>query len=431
MAVSNETIAAPASGRSASPSRALVERVCASEGFRKAPRMQELLSYLCDSALGDQPPRSEHDIGVDVFGRPLDYDTSVETIGRVQVSHLRKRLELYFLSEGRDEPVVIDLPKGSYTPVFRNRGRVDGAPSTATTAAAPPARPSRTTIVLGGALVAALLLCAWLALDRARLARSVGAEATPQLDRFWGQFFESRAPVPIVMADVGVTMLASALGRSVTLSEYRNAGYPRQLLERLTISKETSGLVSHAAVKGFNTPNDTRVAHEIGVIARRFGSRPLLVSARDFQTDLHDVGNVVLLGNPRSNPWMELLASGLGYEFRYDEPASTAMIVRRASGPDPETSHVVHWGRDSYCLVACIPIPGGRGGNALLVMGAEFLSTEAGGHLVTDERAMADLLSRLGVAPGTRIPPFEVLLKTKLLGNRIGGYETVEHGVMP
>ena len=412
------------------PSRALVERVCASEGFRKAPRMQELLGYLCDSALGDQPARSEHDIGVDVFGRPAGYDTSVETIGRVQVSHLRKRLELYFLSEGRDEPIVIELPKGSYTPVFRSRGPVTGARPPSAVSGVPAS--SRTpTIVLGVSLMVALLLCAWLANDRARLQRALGAEATPELDRFWGPFFQSRTPVPIVMADVGVTMLASALGRRVTLSEYRNAGYPRLLLERLTITKEMSGLVTHAAVKGFNTPNDTRVAHEIALVAHRFGSRPLLVSARDFQTDLHDVGNVVLLGNPRSNPWMDLLVPGLGYEFRYDEPAATAMIVRRAAGHEAEVVHTVHWGRDSYCVVACIPIPGGRGGNALLVMGAEFLSTEAGGHLVTDERAMAGLLARLGVASGAPIPRFEVLLKTRLLGNRIGGYEIVEHRVMP
>src|SRR5262249_31153698 len=49
------------------------------------------------------------------------YDTSDDTIVCVQISQLRRRLEHYFLSEGAAEPIVIDLPKRSYAPVFRLR----------------------------------------------------------------------------------------------------------------------------------------------------------------------------------------------------------------------------------------------------------------------------------------------------------------------
>ena len=66
----------------------------------------------------------EHDIGVGVFGRPVDYDTSQDTLVRVQASQLRKKLQQYFEEEGREERLVVDLPKGSYALVFREREAV-------------------------------------------------------------------------------------------------------------------------------------------------------------------------------------------------------------------------------------------------------------------------------------------------------------------
>jgi len=56
-----------------------------------------------------------------VLGRPPDYDTSHDTLVRVLVSQLRKKLHEHFATDGRDEPVIVEIPKGSYVPVFRPR----------------------------------------------------------------------------------------------------------------------------------------------------------------------------------------------------------------------------------------------------------------------------------------------------------------------
>ena len=95
----------------------LLERVSNSISFQRAPRLRELLEYLCH--IGPTGAVSEHQIGIEVFKRPPDYNASVDTIARVQVSQLRKKLEQFFLTEGALEPVVIDFPRGSYVPVFR------------------------------------------------------------------------------------------------------------------------------------------------------------------------------------------------------------------------------------------------------------------------------------------------------------------------
>jgi len=109
------------------PRRALVNRITASESFAKSPRLRELLVYLAQCALREpHSPLTEQQVGVAVFNRPSGYDTSSDTVVRVQASEVRKRLKYYFLSEGRNEPLVMELPRGSYLPIFNPRGLFEG-----------------------------------------------------------------------------------------------------------------------------------------------------------------------------------------------------------------------------------------------------------------------------------------------------------------
>lgn len=123
----------------ASPSRELLEKVAASDSFQKSKRLRDLLLYLGERSLQDPHcTLREQEIGVEVFGRPPDYDTSHDTLVRVHVSQLRKKLQEFFVTEGRKEPLVIEIPKGSYVPVFRPRKEI-----TETEPAASPASPRR------------------------------------------------------------------------------------------------------------------------------------------------------------------------------------------------------------------------------------------------------------------------------------------------
>ena len=97
----------------------LVERVSDSSGFKKSPRIRDFLLYVCENALKNnlQDVR-EQQIGVRVFNRRPDYNMSEDSIVRVEARELRKRLAAYFAGEGKDESVVIEIPKGGYVPVF-------------------------------------------------------------------------------------------------------------------------------------------------------------------------------------------------------------------------------------------------------------------------------------------------------------------------
>ena len=111
--------------------RALVARILESSGFQKSQRLRELLLYLCDQASHRTGrPVQEQEIGVAVFGRSPDYDTGNDTIVRSHVSLLRKKLQHYFETDGAAETLLLEIPKGGYSPVFLPRAGV--APGTAT-----------------------------------------------------------------------------------------------------------------------------------------------------------------------------------------------------------------------------------------------------------------------------------------------------------
>src|ERR1035437_3846174 len=100
----------------------LAQKVADSANFRNCPKLRAFLLYVCENMLlGRQENVREQLIGAKVFGRTADYNLSDDNIVRVEARELRKRLEVYFATEGIDEPVIIDIPKGAYLPVFSVR----------------------------------------------------------------------------------------------------------------------------------------------------------------------------------------------------------------------------------------------------------------------------------------------------------------------
>ena len=104
---------------SVTPQAALqeLEAVVASPGFIGAGRLSPFLRFVVERALAGEPVK-EAVIGVEVFGRPPDYDPRVDPIVRVEARRLRARLADYYEGPGAGDPVVIQLPKGAYVPVF-------------------------------------------------------------------------------------------------------------------------------------------------------------------------------------------------------------------------------------------------------------------------------------------------------------------------
>ena len=102
--------------------RALVQRIASSRHFAKAHQLRDILLYLMDRALHDPPSAiHEQEIACTVLGRKADFNPHEDNIVRVQVSHLRKRLDEYFAADGVNEPIGISVPRGGYALKFESR----------------------------------------------------------------------------------------------------------------------------------------------------------------------------------------------------------------------------------------------------------------------------------------------------------------------
>lgn len=121
-----ESIAEPASTAEDSSgavtrAEALAElhRIIASGDFRASPRNRRVLAYLVQCKLGGREEEiSSYAIATKVFGRPEDFKPSEDPIVRIEMAHLRRGLEMYYLKSGAGNPLRITIPKGTYVPVI-------------------------------------------------------------------------------------------------------------------------------------------------------------------------------------------------------------------------------------------------------------------------------------------------------------------------
>lgn len=104
---------------SAFPDHGLVtdqlERIVSSRTFSGARRSQLFLRYILHHALAHPDEQlKEYSIAVDVFERDSSYDPAVNNTVRVEAGRLRSRLREYYAGEGRADPLLFEVPKGSY-----------------------------------------------------------------------------------------------------------------------------------------------------------------------------------------------------------------------------------------------------------------------------------------------------------------------------
>jgi adenylate cyclase len=99
--------------------RQQLERILESAQFAAAESARKVLRFLVEEALAGRSHRlKEYTLATDVFGRDASFDPKTNPVVRVEASRLRRRLEFYYLTLGREDPVLIELPRGTYVPAF-------------------------------------------------------------------------------------------------------------------------------------------------------------------------------------------------------------------------------------------------------------------------------------------------------------------------
>jgi hypothetical protein len=420
---------------------ALLDRVARSPQFLRASRLRELLLYVGKQSIVDgRNDLHEQEIGCTVFGRRPDYDTSHDNIVRVNATEVRKRLESYFATDGVDEPWVLEIPRGGYSPVFTRRvslsQTLDGARESEHVAPAPvvpelsiPAqagpkftqspereRLSRRTLVgiilgLAGMVIAVCIFCSVLLLkDRALRQQMHGWQATPTLRPFWGNFLAGDRETDIILADTSFALEEDILKTQIPLSDYLNYGYKRLPQD---ISPDTRSALEAILSRNNGSISDFRAARRI-LMLDPLSSSMHLRFARDYTPDILKHNNVILIGSRKSNPWVDLFQDQLEFAIGYGAALYQSGV--RNLHPQPGEPQFYPEPQDpstnvGYGIIAFLPNVG-QEGNALLIQGTDSQATEAAGEFVTNEESMAFLMHRMNV---NKFPYFQVLLKTSRL----------------
>src|SRR6516225_9760164 len=96
-----------------------LDRVLSSKAFADAERHRRFLRFVVEQTLdGRASEIKESVIGVEALGRNGSFDPKADPIVRVEAGRLRARLSSYYETEGKGDPIRIELPKGGYVPEF-------------------------------------------------------------------------------------------------------------------------------------------------------------------------------------------------------------------------------------------------------------------------------------------------------------------------
>jgi len=99
-----------------------LDKIVESPGFVNAQRMRSLLKFIVHESLnGHTNALKAFTIAVEVFQRDESFDPQQDPLIRVQAGNLRKRIEQYYQDEGKDDPVIIEIPKGAYSAIFSTK----------------------------------------------------------------------------------------------------------------------------------------------------------------------------------------------------------------------------------------------------------------------------------------------------------------------
>jgi hypothetical protein len=241
----------------------------------------------------------------------------------------------------------------------------------------------------------------------------------------WSMIFNKGWDTSVVTGDMALVNFENQTGRSVMLGEYARDTYVTQYMDQFALQSFSPNSAP------FLTKTVTVVDSQFIERLFRFPGidleRTKFTSARDIQLPSLQSGNVVLLGNFRSNPWVQAFEPKMNFYFADSRSELTNSVLMnrspRGSESDTYTSTDVNHVHTEYSVVAFRPDLSGSG-NALLLEGQSQISTEAAEKFVQNDVDLMPFLNKVRKKDGS-IPHFELLLKVKGMGGNAASYEII------
>lgn len=425
---------------------ALVQRIVSSQVFQKASKLQEFLTYICDCYLrhGATHEVKEQQIGVNVYHRQPDYNMTGDSIVRVQARELRKKLALYFETEGKHEPIAIVIPKGGYIPSFvvANPAAAQmpaGAPQETApeTEEAPSANApvqnkswsfSRLQIVLGSCILLAAGCLAGLVLQPySAFKQSIAGKNTS--DSLYDQLLGSigkdgrdallvlsnpqlivynnrKVPSPAEIANLRMIPVSPSLQHDLqTISKFEPSGDKNQPAYLVVTNQDFTGMGEAASAVSIE-----KLLSHLNRSARLTQARFLTWDAA-MQTDLIVLGDPVLSSWTRNNVLTRnftIIHSGLATGIHNESPAPGEQ-PNYDDAFDSAGKRIVDYGVINMFTTS-------SGSRILILAGSTSAGTYGTGNFFTDPTKMQAAYERIAeLNPGKPFPKsWEILLRVNV-----------------
>jgi hypothetical protein len=388
-----------------------IDRLVKSHALHGSESLCKLLRYLATHALthpGVSP--KEYEIATEVFHRPADFDPQLDSTIRVQAGRLRLKLAEYYGSEGADDPILVDLPKGGYLLSFHHRTLVPHSELSvaavrnfAESASGPPTTrnwgiAAVVLIVLLSAAVAAIVT---LVANRGTVEAIAPApnESAPAAFRtFWGSFISGPQEPWVIFSN------GAFVGRPETGMRYFDA------------ARDSRDLI----LDHYTGVGEVLAVHELDHVFALLG-RPILVK-RGSLLSLDDAknNNLIFLGSPAENLTLREIPSTQEFVFQRltsgGRKGDLAILNVHPQAGEP-AAFVASPSNlpltEEYSVIARVR-EGNPAQSVVILAGTTTIGTQAAAEYICSPQSLQDLLQRLNVAAAVDLKPFEAVLRVKV-----------------
>ena len=388
---------------------AQTEKLVTSHVLHGSESLCKLLRYLAKHAL-EHPgtPIKEYQIATEVFGRSDDFDPQLDSMVRVQAGRLRGKLAEYYGANGAEDPVIVDLPKGTYVVAFHHRVNAAKPHLNNAEANAPAATSTKggrkwvaAVLSLGFLLGLATLTIFGLLWSRnsaqAGLARE--SEVAPAAFRvFWNGFVSGHEEPWVIFSN------AEFVGRPETGMRYYDS-----------TRDKGSFILDHYTGVG-----EVLAVHELDRVFGVLHRQIRLKRGNLFSLDDAKNNNLIFVGSPFEN--LTLLEIPGTQEFifrrmtsgsRKDEEAIVNIHPQPGEAkeylPSPRNASLT----EDYAVIGLV-----RGINpsqaVLILAGTTTIGTQAAVEYVCRQSSVEELLLRLPVSQTGQLKPFEAVIRVKV-----------------
>jgi hypothetical protein len=386
-----------------------IDKLIKSHSLHSSESLCKLLRYLAEHSL-DHPgiALKEYQIATEVLGRPAGFDPQSDSTVRVQAGRLRVKLAEYYTHEGPDDPIVVEIPKGSYALTFHlraSKSEVQPAsplvfkPATKKEEAYPFTRGWVITVAVFSVLLAASLsTTAILLSQRVRPQPASNQAAAAAYEIFWNRFLTGPQQPWVIFSN------GSFVGRPETGMRYFNPS-----------SDKRTFILDHYTGVG-----EVLAIHELDHIFALL-NRPIRVK-RGALFSLDDAKNndLVFVGSPSENLTLLDIPGTQEFVFRRLDAGPrkgdlAVLNVHPLSG-EPKTflgTPANQPTTEDYAVVSLLPgLDPSR--SILILAGDTTFGTQAAVEYVCRENSVRELLQRLNVSKPGDLKPFEALLHIKI-----------------